>query len=188
MKVLGSTCMSINRLALPTITGRDSTIPVTPLPGSDRTCSARGICRPFSSALWITAAASGCSLARSRLAASRSTSLLSSAMTDTTRGRPSVSVPVLSTTKVSTFSNNSSASALRIKMPAVAPRPVATITDMGVARPSAQGQAIISTATAFTSANAIRGSGPKTAHTINVITAIRTTIGTKNAATASATR
>ncbi len=36
--------------------------------------------------------------------------------------------------------------------PARAPRPTATMIDMGVARPSAQGQAMISTATALTSA------------------------------------
>ena len=74
--------------------------------------------------------------------------------------RPSVSVPVLSTTIVSTFSNLSSASALRISTPASAPRPSPTMIDIGVARPSAQGQAMISTETAATSAYAKRGSGP----------------------------
>jgi hypothetical protein len=34
----------------------------------------------------------------------------------------------------------------------VAPRPVPTIVDMGVANPRAQGQAMMSTATAFTKA------------------------------------
>ena len=42
------------------------------------------------------------------------------------------------------------ASAFLIKTPACAPRPVAVIIDMGVASPKAQGQAIISTATAET--------------------------------------
>jgi hypothetical protein len=65
---------------------------------------------------------------------------------------PSVSVPVLSTTTVSTFSMTSSASALLIKTPAWAPRPVATMMETGVARPSAHGQAMISTATALTRA------------------------------------
>ena len=50
--------------------------------------------------------------------------------------------------------------------------------DIGVARPSAQGQAMISTATAFTNAWASRGSGPQMAHTANVMTAIRMTAGT----------
>src|SRR5262249_37360786 len=65
---------------------------------------------------------------------------------------PSVRVPVLSTTSVLTFSSVSSASAFLISPPAVAPRPVPTITDIGVARPNAHGQAMINTATALTSA------------------------------------
>ena len=72
--------------------------------------------------------------------------------TETRRGLPSVSVPVLSTTSVSTFSSVSSASAFLISTPARAPRPVATMMDIGVARPSAHGHAMISTATALTSA------------------------------------
>ena len=69
-----------------------------------------------------------------------------------TRGLPSVSVPVLSTTSVSTFSSRSSASAERISTPAWAPLPTPTMIDIGVARPSAQGQAMISTETAAISA------------------------------------
>ena len=41
------------------------------------------------------------------------------------------------------------AAASRNSTPFVAPRPVATMIDIGVARPSAQGQAMISTATAL---------------------------------------
>jgi hypothetical protein len=73
-------------------------------------------------------------------------------MTSPSVGLPSVSVPVLSTTSVSIFEKPSSALASRTNTPAWAPRPVATITDMGVARPSAQGQAMISTEIAATSA------------------------------------
>ena len=62
------------------------------------------------------------------------------ATTATRRGLPSVRVPVLSTTSVSTFSSVSSASAFLIRTPACAPRPVPTMIDMGVARPSAQGR------------------------------------------------
>ena len=51
--------------------------------------------------------------------------------------------------------------------------------DIGVARPSAHGQAMISTATALTSACASRGSGPTSAQTTNVTTAIAITAGTK---------
>src|SRR5205807_729136 len=75
----------------------------------------------------------------------------------TSRGLPSVSVPVLSTSSVSTPARLSSASALRISTPAVAPRPIPTMIDMGVANPSAQGQAMINTATALTQAWASRG-------------------------------
>ncbi len=98
-------------------------------------------------------------------------------MTVTSFGRPSVSVPVLSTTSVVTFSRISSASALRISTPCSAPRPVPTMIDMGVARPRAHGQAMIKTATAFTSACASRGSGPTRDQTTNVITATTITIG-----------
>ena len=68
----------------------------------------------------------------------------------TTFGLPSVSVPVLSTTSVSTFSMRSSASAFLISTPSSAPRPTPTMIDIGVASPSAQGQAMISTLTAAT--------------------------------------
>ena len=53
------------------------------------------------------------------------------------------------------------ASASRNSMPACAARPVATMIDIGVASPSAQGQAMISTATALTHARrSSDGSGP----------------------------
>ena len=67
-------------------------------------------------------------------------------------GFPSVRVPVLSTTKVSTFSRISKASAFLINTPSVAPRPTPTMIDIGVASPKAQGQAMMSTATALTMA------------------------------------
>ena len=68
----------------------------------------------------------------------------------TTLGLPSVNVPVLSSTSVSTLSMRSSASAFLISTPSCAPRPTPTMIDIGVARPSAQGQAMISTVTAAT--------------------------------------
>ena len=67
-------------------------------------------------------------------------------------GLPSVRVPVLSTTSVVTFSSRSSASAFFTSTPSCAPRPTPTMIDMGVARPSAHGQAMMSTATALTMA------------------------------------
>ena len=54
--------------------------------------------------------------------------------------------------------------------------------DIGVARPSAHGQAMMSTATALTSAWARRGSGPTTAQTTNVTTAMAMTAGTNQPA------
>ena len=60
--------------------------------------------------------------------------------------------------------------------------------DIGVARPSAQGQAMISTATALTRACARRGSGPHRSQTAKATTATRTTAGTNQAATTSARR
>ena len=107
-------------------------------------------------------------------------------MTALSRGLPSVKVPVLSTTSVSTFSINSSASALRTSTPACAPRPVPTMIDIGVANPRAQGQAMISTATALSSPNPIAGGGPNTDHATNATAATSMTAGTNHPDTVSA--
>jgi hypothetical protein len=53
--------------------------------------------------------------------------------------------------------------------------------DMGVASPSAHGQAIIKTAIALTKAKARRGSGPIISHTKNVTSATPKTAGTNQA-------
>ena len=107
---------------------------------------------------------------------------------ETSLGFPSVNVPVLSNTRVSTFPSTSSASAFRTKTPAIAPRPVPTMIDIGVASPKAQGQAMINTATALTSAYASLGSGPHTAQTTAVTIEATTTSGTKYPAVTSAIR
>ena len=89
------------------------------------------------------------------LAAIRSTSSSLKGETAIARentGRPSVSVPVLSTISVSIRRSVSSASASRNNTPLVAARPLATMTDIGVASPNAQGQAMMSTATALSTA------------------------------------
>ena len=135
------------------------------------------------------AAANGCSLPRSRLAARRSNSssaMLPTVVTPTRRGLPSVRVPVLSRTRVSAFSINSSASAFLTRTPTRAPRPVPTMIDIGVAKPRAQGQAMISTATALTRAKAIAGAGPIIDHTTKVTRAATMTPGTNQAETVSA--
>ena len=142
------------------------------------------------------AAAKGCSLFRSRLAANSSSFSSSIDMaspsdptiTEASLGRPSVNVPVLSTTSVSICRKRSSTSALRISTPSLAPRPTPTMIDIGVASPSAQGQAMISTATALMTAKAAAGGGPQTAQTTKVIAAAVITTGTNQPATRSATR
>src|SRR6266566_5513482 len=60
--------------------------------------------------------------------------------------------------------------------------------DSGVARPSAHGHAMISTAIAETSARVNAGAGPRVNHTAKVTIAIAMTAGTKYPETASATR
>ena len=67
--------------------------------------------------------------------------------------RPSVRVPVLSNTTVSTGRVRSSTSPPLMSTPSWAPRPVPTMMAVGVARPSAQGQAMMSTATAAVKAS-----------------------------------
>jgi len=67
-----------------------------------------------------------------------------------------------------------------------APFPIPTINAVGVAKPIAQGQAIISTATKFIKAKVKESSPPKIIQSIKVTIAITITIGTKIAATLSA--
>ncbi len=60
--------------------------------------------------------------------------------------------------------------------------------DIGVASPSAHGQAMISTLTAATSPNANRGSGPQIDQAAKAISATRMTAGTNQPETWSASR
>ena len=146
---------SLRSVALPTATARPSIVPVTPLPVTEANPLTSFSAMPRFLAEVMIAAASGCSLARSRLAPSASTVASSkppAGTTATTRGFPSVKVPVLSATSVSIFSSRSSASASLISTPAVAPLPIPTMIDIGVASPSAQGQAMMTTETAATRA------------------------------------
>ena len=138
-----------------------------------------------------TALASGCSDRLSSAAARRSTVARSCPGTtrmSVTRGVPSVSVPVLSKTMVSTAASRSSGSPPLIRMPAAAPRPLATITAVGTARPMAQGQAMINTATAAVSADANDGVSGSSIHAAKVAIAIEITTGTKTAEMRSARR
>jgi len=137
---------------LPSATARPPTVPRTPMPLLDSKASGLSSESPRSTAARTIAAASGCSLPWSMLAARRSTSSSAwpgAASTRSKDGRPSVRVPVLSTIRVSTRRKFSIAAASRNKTPCVAALPVATMIDIGVARPSAQGHAMMSTATAL---------------------------------------
>ena len=89
------------------------------------------------------------SRARRRAAAPRRASTPSATTTlDAALIRPVVTVPVLSSTTVSTRRVDSRTSGPLMSSPSWAPRPVPTSSAVGVASPSAHGQAMISTATA----------------------------------------
>ena len=133
----------------------------------------------------------GCSLGNATAAAAASNSrspVPGAGRTCCTCGRPSVRVPVLSTTRVSAVLSTSMAVASRNSTPRLAPRPVATMIDIGVARPSAQGQAMMSTDTALSSARVRPGAGPNASQATKVTAAMAMTAGTNTAETASAMR
>ncbi len=94
-------------------------------------------------------------------------------------GSPRVTVPVLSNTTVSILWAVSNASPDLIRMPCSAPFPIPTINDVGVANPSAHGQAITSTVTAVITAYTNAGVGPKVNQTMKVRMAPISTAGTK---------
>ena len=130
--------------ALPTATLRPPTVPVTPLPVIEAKSVTPREVKPRCFA--ATQRSRRRADARSSVRGWRQATAPSlrrnprRARTATTRGLPSVSVPVLSTTSVSIFSKRSSASAFLISTPAVAPLPTPTMIDIGVASPSAQGR------------------------------------------------
>ena len=118
---------------------------------------------------------------------SRSPRVVPGAVTTSTRAIfPVVTVPVLSSTTVSTVRVDSSTSGPLIRMPSCAPRPVPTSSAVGVASPSAHGQAITRTATA--AVNAAATGKPAPSHAPRVITATAITIGTKTPEIRSARR
>ena len=101
----------------------------------------------------------------------------SSGSTATTRGSPSVRVPVLSKTTVSTRLRASRAPADLHRMPSRAPLPVPTIMAIGVASPRTQGQEITSTAIAL--ARAKENPSPAAIHPTSDTRATAMTAGTK---------
>src|SRR6266545_4323311 len=70
-----------------------------------------------------------------------------------------------------------------MRMPREAPRPVPVMIAVGVARPSAHGHAMISTAMNEVMAYVSVGCGPKKSHARNVRVAMPNTTGTKTDAT-----
>ena len=99
---------------------------------------------------------------------------------------PVVTVPVLSRTMVSTRRVDSRISGPLMITPSCAPRPVPTMIAIGVASPSAHGQAMMSTATA--AVNAIDAGSPTASQKPRVATASPITIGTNTAEMRSARR
>ena len=95
-----------------------------------------------------------------------------------------MTVPVLSSTTVSTVCSVSSDSADLIRMPFSAPLPVPTMMATGVARPSAHGQEMTSTAMPIDNANSTEY--PSANQTMAASTAMPMTTGTKMPLTRSA--
>ena len=131
----------------------------------------------------------GCSDADSSAAARRRTSAgdsPSAATTSWTVISPVVTVPVLSSRMVSTRRVDSRTSGPLIRMPSWAPRPVPTMSAVGVASPSAHGHAMIRTATAAVKAAVTPPPAPS--QKPSVATARPITIGTKTPEIRSARR
>ena len=141
-------------------------------------------------AAFVIARAIGCSLAASSAPAIRSTSSRawpSTGRTSTSVIAPVVTVPVLSSTIVSTRRVDSSTSGPLISSPSWAPRPVPTSSAVGVARPSAHGQAMISTDDGGAERTVARRRW-RASHPTSVSSASPITIGTNTAEMRSARR
>ncbi len=138
----------------PTRVSTPSIRPRTPRPGRFTKSVTSG--RSTSITARTMAAAIGCSDRDSRAAARARASVRSTpgeGATSASSMRASVRVPVLSTTATSTCSARSSTSPPLMITPSWAPRPVPTMMAVGVAKPRAQGQAMMSTATAAVKAS-----------------------------------
>src|SRR6202034_3891864 len=123
--------------------------PRAPSPGSALNASARGSGPHSFLAAALIAGATECSEASSTAPAYLSRSARptpAAGRTPTSSIRPVVTVPVLSRTTTSTARDDSSAWYSLTNIPLAAPRPDAATSAAGVARPSAHGHAVISTA------------------------------------------
>ncbi len=153
-----------------------------------RTLAALACCTFSRAAASRTARASGCSLPAwiEALIASNEDRSPRAASTATSCGLPSVRVPVLSKATTFTLWAISSACASLIRMPWRAATPVPAMMAVGVARPSAQGQAMTSTATALRiAASQSPEARPQPS---SVTSAIAITTGTKTSLTRSTSR
>ena len=144
---------SASSLRRPTQTVAPSTSARTPCPASASKSPAAGRVPTRDRAAVVIAWPMGCSLSASTAPTRRSSSssVVAAAWTSVSDIRPVVRVPVLSNTTVVMVRIRSSTSTPLMRMPMFAPRPVPTMIADGVARPRAQGHAMISTATAATS-------------------------------------
>ena len=147
---------------VPASSSRPSSMPRTPCPGNAWNALIPGssLSIPNASARRPMAAATGCSEACSSAASGISSSRMAGPGRSPADQRsspernpvtcicPSVRVPVLSNTKWSMEERVSSTSPFLTRIPLRAPAPEATATAIGVARPKAQGQVMISTAVA----------------------------------------
>ena len=178
------------RRARPTSTAWPSTVPTTPTPGTLRN-SVTGGSSPSSRAR------SGRDGLRDRMLGRRldrarepehvcTARTVRAASPRASSMRPSVTVPVLSSTTVVIRLVRSSTSGPLMRMPSWAPRPVPTMRAVGVASPSAQGQAMIRTATA--AENASVASPVATSQPTSVARERASTIGTKTLETRSTSR
>ncbi len=178
-----STPRSRIRRRFPARMRRPSTVPATPFPAMASNSATGASAMARSAAPRTIAAPSGCSLTDSTEAASRSISSAAigpTASTSVSVGTPRVMVPVLSRTIVSSLCAISRLSPVFTSTPSSAPFPVPTMIAVGVASPSAHGQAMMSTETKLTSASANRTSGgDATNQTTKVTTAIAMTTGVK---------
>ena len=169
-------------LRLPNKTCRPSRFASTPRPVSALNPRGSGRSALRSWAAVTMACASGCSDERSTLAANRSTSASSKpgpATMSVSAGLPQVIVPVLSSTIASSLRAACRESPPRKRIPCSAPLPMPTVSDVGVARPSAHGQAMISTVTPTITAYASAGVGPRLYQPAKAPAAMISTAGTK---------
>ena len=173
----------------PTVTSTPSTLARTPWPGRLTKSPTAGSSPTSAFAPSAMARAMGCSDADSTAPARRSSSSRSTpspAQTSASAMSPLVTVPVLSSTTVSMRRVDSSTSGPLSSTPICAPRPVPTSSAVGVARPSAHGHAMISTATA--AVNAADTGKPAPSHPPRVATAMAMTMGTNTPEIRSARR